>query len=103
VVASDSESEFGACFHNAQSGAPLRVTLIELGHTQPLTPLRTDNSTAYSILNETIKQKHSKAMDMRYRWLTDRVRHKKMTFIGTQDVKILEIITQSITGVNLGW
>jgi hypothetical protein len=46
VVASAEESEVGACFHNAQSGAPLRVTLTELGHTQHPTPLRTDNSTA---------------------------------------------------------
>jgi hypothetical protein len=64
VVASAAESEVGACFHNAQSGAPLRVTLTELDHTQPPTPLRTDNSTAYVIVNETIKQKRSKAMDM---------------------------------------
>jgi hypothetical protein len=34
VVASAAESEVGACFHNSQSGAPLRVTLTELGHTQ---------------------------------------------------------------------
>jgi hypothetical protein len=34
-------------------------------HTTP-TPLRTDNSTALGILNETIKRKRSKAMDMRY-------------------------------------
>jgi hypothetical protein len=74
VVASAAESEVGARFHNDQSGAPLRVTLTELGHTQPTTPLRTDNSTAYGIVNETIKQKRSKAMDMRYHWLTDRVR-----------------------------
>jgi hypothetical protein len=33
VVASAAESEVGACFHNTQSGAPLRVTLTELGHT----------------------------------------------------------------------
>jgi hypothetical protein len=33
VVASTAESEVGACFQNAQSGAPLRVTLAELGHT----------------------------------------------------------------------
>jgi hypothetical protein len=66
VVASAAESEVGACFHNAQSGAPLRTTLTELGHTQPPTPLRTDNSTAFGIVNETIKQKRSKAMDMRY-------------------------------------
>jgi hypothetical protein len=65
VFASAAESEVGSCFHNAQSGAPLRVTLTELGHTQPPTPLRTDNSTAFGILNETIKQKRSKAMDMR--------------------------------------
>jgi hypothetical protein len=61
LVASADESELGACFQNAQSGAPLRVTLAELGHTQPPTPLRTDNSTPFGILNETIKQKRSKA------------------------------------------
>jgi hypothetical protein len=77
VVASAAESEVGACFHNAQSGAPLRVTLTELGHTQPPTHLRTDNSTAFGILNETIKQKRSKAMDMRYNWLTESVRQKQ--------------------------
>jgi hypothetical protein len=60
VVASAAESEVGACFHNAQSGAPLRVTLTELGHTQPRR-----------------KQKQSKAMDMRYHWLTNRVRQKQ--------------------------
>jgi hypothetical protein len=77
VVASAAESEVGACFHNAQSGAPLRVTLTELGHKQPPTPLRTDNSTVFGILNETIKQKRSKAMDMRYHCLTYRVRQKQ--------------------------
>jgi hypothetical protein len=76
VVASAAESEVGACFHNTQSGAPLRVTLTELGHTQPPTPLRTDSSTAFGIVSETIKHKRSKAMDMRYHWLTDRVRQK---------------------------
>jgi hypothetical protein len=77
VVASAAKSEVGACFHNAQSGAPLRVTLTELGHTQPPMPLRTYNSTAFGILNEKIKQKRSKAMNMRYHWLTDRVRQKQ--------------------------
>jgi hypothetical protein len=47
VVASaaESESEVGACFHNAQSGAPLIVTLTELGHPprlcERITPLHT--------------------------------------------------------------
>jgi hypothetical protein len=78
VVASAAESEVGACFHNAESGAPLRVTLTELGHTQPPTPLRTNNSTAFGILNETIEKKRSKAMDIRYHWFTYRVRQQQL-------------------------
>jgi hypothetical protein len=81
VVASADESEVGACFQNAQRGTPLRVTLAELGHIQPPTLLRTDNSTAFRILNETIKQKRSKAMDMRYHWITDRVHRNNLTFM----------------------
>jgi hypothetical protein len=77
VVASAAESEVGACFHKAQSGAPLRVTLTELGHTQPPTPLRTDDYTAFGIVNKIIKHKRSKAMDMRNHWLTERVRQKQ--------------------------
>jgi hypothetical protein len=77
VVTSADESEVGACFQNAKSGAPLRVTLTELYHIQPATPLRTDNSTALGILNETIKQKRSKVMEMRYHWLTERVRQQQ--------------------------
>jgi hypothetical protein len=38
VIASTAQSEVGACFQNAQSEAPLRVTLTELGHTRPATP-----------------------------------------------------------------
>jgi hypothetical protein len=51
VVASAAELEVRACFQNAQTGAPLRVTLIELYHQQPAIPLWTDNSTAFGILN----------------------------------------------------
>jgi hypothetical protein len=57
VVASAAESEVGACFKNAQTAAPLHITLLELGDKQPATPLRRDNSTAHGIFNETIKQK----------------------------------------------
>jgi hypothetical protein len=35
-------------------------------------------------------------MDMRYHWLTDRVRKNNLTFIGDQGVKISEIITRNI-------
>jgi hypothetical protein len=66
-VASAAESEAGAYFLTAESRELVWVTLLELGHKQPYQrppPLRTDNSAALRILNETIKQKRSKAMDM---------------------------------------
>ena len=43
-----------------------------MGHPQPPTPMNTDNQTATGILNGTIKQKRSKAIDMRFYWLKDR-------------------------------
>jgi hypothetical protein len=50
---------------------------MEFGHKKSATPLRTGNFTAYGILNEAIKQKRSKSMDMKYYWLQDRVRQKQ--------------------------
>jgi hypothetical protein len=40
-------------------------------------------------------------MDMRYHWLTDRVRQKNLMFIGDQDVKISAIITQNTIQRNI--
>ena len=71
-MASAAEAEVAALFLNARFSIPLRLTLIELGHPQPPTPIRTDNSTADGIANGTIKQKKTKAMDMRFYWLRDR-------------------------------
>jgi hypothetical protein len=77
MVASADVSEVGSCFQNTHTAATLRLALLELGHKQPETPLRTDNSTDYGILNKTIKQKRSKSMDMKYYWLQDRLRQKQ--------------------------
>ena len=68
-----SEAECGALFINAQHAVPMRITLEELKWKQPPTPMRTDNNTASGIMNNTVKQKMSKTMDMRFYWLQDRV------------------------------
>ena len=60
-------------FHNAQIGLIIRVALEELGHPQPKTGIKTDNSTATSFANATLRQKRSKSWDMRYHWLRDRI------------------------------
>jgi hypothetical protein len=74
VVSSAAEAELAALFHNSKEACPIRTTLEELGHNQPPTPIQTDNSTAAGIANDSVKQKRSKAMDMRFYWIRDRVR-----------------------------
>ena len=73
VVSAASEAELGGLFHNGKEACPIRVCLEELGHPQPATPIKTDNTTADGIANDTVKQKRSKAIDMRFYWIRDRV------------------------------
>ena len=74
VLSSAAEAELAALFINGQEAIPERITLEELGHPQGPTPVVTDNATAAGIANEDIRQKRSKAMDMRFFWIRDRVR-----------------------------
>ena len=72
VLASASEAELSAMFENAQMGAIIRAILWDLGHIQPPTPIRTDNTTAAGIVHDTFKQVRSRTVDMRFHWLKDR-------------------------------
>ena len=74
VLSSAAEAELGALFHNGKEACPLRIALEEMGHPQPATPMATDNNTASGIATDTVKQKRSKAIDMRFYWIRDRVR-----------------------------
>jgi hypothetical protein len=76
-MSSAAEAEIGAVFTNTKEGAFLRTTLEELGHKQPPTPMETDSTTATGYINGTIKQKRTKAMDMRFYWIKDRVKQGK--------------------------
>ena len=75
VQASASEAETGGLFVTAQEAIPIITALTEMGHPQPSTgtPLETDNSTAHDILKAQVRMKRSKAFDMRYHWLKDRI------------------------------
>ena len=66
IMASAAEAEYGALFLNVQAAFPIRTTLIEMHHPQPPTLIQVENSTAVGIANKSIKQKRSKAMDMRF-------------------------------------
>jgi hypothetical protein len=74
VMSSAAEAEIGALFINAKEGPVLRTTLEELVHKQRPPPMQNDNTTATGYGNGTIKQKSTKAMDMRFYWIKDRVK-----------------------------
>ena len=77
VMSSAQEAETAAGFLTAKELVPVRQTLIEMGHPQGPTPLQFDNKCATGIMNDTVRQKRSKAMDMRHYWLRDRVRQNQ--------------------------
>ena len=78
VTAAASEAELGGDFWNAREGDYLVTTLEEMDCPQPPLHVVTDNSTASGIANRTVKQKRSKAMDMRFYWVQDRVDQNRL-------------------------
>jgi hypothetical protein len=73
VVSSVTEAEYGAIFVNAKTGTVTQESLREMVHPQDATELKTYNTTADRIANKTFIPKRSKAMDMRYYWIQDRI------------------------------
>ena len=78
VMASAAEAETGGVYGNAQEAIACRISLHALGHTQPATPLKTDNSTSNSFVHANIKQRRSKTWDMCWNWLPDKVTHEQL-------------------------
>jgi hypothetical protein len=74
VMSSATEAETGALFYNCKDGAVLRQTLEDMGHPQGPTLVQTDNACAAGIANATVKQRRSKAINMRFYWVRDRVK-----------------------------
>jgi hypothetical protein len=55
VMGSAAEAETGGVYGNAQEAIACRISLLALGHPQPATPLKTDNSMANSFVHADIK------------------------------------------------
>ena len=71
-MGSATKAEIGAAYINSQEAVPICTLIRKLGHPQPATPIHVDNSTTGSFSNDTIKQKLSKSIDMRFYWIRDR-------------------------------
>jgi hypothetical protein len=79
VAASVAEEELAGGFQAALIAVLHRRTLHDLGYPQPSTLLRMDNSVAVALAKGTINAKRSKTMDMRFFWLTDRVKQGQIS------------------------
>jgi hypothetical protein len=81
VISSATKAEIGALYINARKEVKVRNILEEMAHTQPPTPVQTDNLTADGIINLCVQPKLTKAMDMRFHWLRNRgINQKQFRF-----------------------
>ena len=77
VVSAASEAEIAGLFINGQTAVAARNTLANLGYPQHATPMITDNTTAKGIADQSVRQKRSKSIDMRYFWIRDRIKQNQ--------------------------
>jgi hypothetical protein len=73
-------AKLGPPSQNCKEAIPIRLTLEDMGFPQPATPVLLDNTTALGFIHETIKQRRTKAVDMRYYWLRDREAQQQFQF-----------------------
>jgi hypothetical protein len=73
VVDSAAEAKLGALFLNCKEGIIFQLTLEELGHPQPKTPIHCNNATAVGIANNIIRRQQSWLMKMWYFGVCDKV------------------------------
>ena len=69
VMSSAAQAELEALYINVNEAVPMHQLLAEMGHKQPKTPIQTDNTTAWGVVNHNIQPRHTKAMDMCFPWL----------------------------------
>ena len=80
VMPSACEVEIGAMYINAREAVPARQALEQMGHTQPRTPMQTDNTSAHQVVTNNVQPKRTKAMDMRFHWLRYRSSQNQFQF-----------------------
>jgi hypothetical protein len=88
VVASAGEAKYAVLFATEQHAASLRTTLADMGYPQEPTIIMCDNTSAIGITTDSIKQKRSKAVDMRFHWIRDRVSQAQLSCLALVLTKV---------------
>ena len=95
VLVSVLEAELGALFVNCKRGAAMCMLIIEMGHSQPPTPAVTDSATGDGFVNDNIRQRHSRAIDIRVYCLRDRFRQGQfLVYLMAGDYNMADYFTK---------
>ena len=86
-MTSAAEKETQTVYLNGKVAISIKISLEEQGHPQPPVPMKTDNSTACGILNSYMRQKRSKAFDMKIHWMKDKIQDKTFRLYWKMDSK----------------
>ena len=81
VLASASEAETVAFFYNCKAAIPLCLTLEEMEHPQPKTPVTSDNTSALSLTKKMMTPKSAKSYEMRLNFLKYRQAHHQFSML----------------------
>ena len=74
IMVSAAEVEYGTIFVNVQTVVPIRTNLTDMGWKQGPKAIQFDNYNAVSIATNEFLQNKSKAMDMRFYRINDRIK-----------------------------
>jgi hypothetical protein len=97
IVASAGEAEYAALFAAGQYASSIRTTLSDMGYPQGSTIIMCDNTCAIGIATDSVKHKRSKAIDMRFHWIRNRIRQSQFTiaYIPTQQ-NLVDYFTKNL-------
>lgn len=98
IVSSAAEAEYGGLFYAAQTCASMRVILEDMGYPQLKTRIYCDNKCAVGIATGETKQRLSKAFDMKFHWLRDRVQQGQFETVWAKgSTNLADIFTKALS------
>ena len=77
VMGSATEIDIGESYENGTLAIPTRVALTEMVHPQPPTHTQLENTTVVNFVNDELKKKCTKVINMRFYWITYRTNQKQ--------------------------
>ena len=98
---SAAEAKIASTFLTVRNALPLCVALMEMSHLQPPISIQVDNTTAVGYANNCNKQKATKAIDMYFYRVRDRVSQQQ--FLGAEKCSANAVIWEFLCSAAERW